>query len=93
MRMLQCGSEIEIEIDQKWPEILVSESFRLVQFSDHFRNVFFFDTSFSKLIKFLINDLKVKYGSKNFEVEKVPILDRKSYKPFEFSFRAPLARK
>ena len=59
--MLQCGSEIEIEIDQKWPEILVGESFRLVQFSDHFRNVFFFDTSFSKLIKFLINDLKVKW--------------------------------
>ena len=37
---------------------LVGKSFRLVQFSDHLRNVFLFDTSFSKLIKFLINDLK-----------------------------------
>lgn len=40
---------------------LVGKSFRLVQFSDHLRNVFLFDTSFSKLIKFLINDLKWKW--------------------------------
>ena len=46
--------------DQKWILNLVGESFWLVHFSDHFRNVFLFDTSFSKLIKFLINDLKKK---------------------------------
>ena len=62
MRMLQCGSEMWK--DQKWILNLVGESFRLVHFSDHFRNVFLFDTSFSKLIKFLINDLKKKL-SKN----------------------------
>ena len=54
--MLQCAKCERPEMN------LVGESFWLVHFSDHFRNVFLFDTSFSKLIKFLINDLNKKLG-------------------------------